>query len=550
MAVARFAVLKPTAGSDGLLYSIERTALTSIVAVNIGGTTTVSAWIVPAGEDANPDNWIYFVDEIPLTNRNSFETFKIAVNVGDDLYVRSGTGDVTFFANGIYDISGRANVTTGAGEPESPQIGDVWINDSVDPKELTYWDGTEWADIGIIGPSNELTVGTVTASEPGADAEVTITGASPNQTIDFTIPRGETGPTGPANELTVGTVTASDPGSAAEVEITGTSPDQTINFVLPRGDVGPQGETGATGEQGPQGEQGIQGIQGEIGPQGPDGLPDKTDNEGKFLTNDGTDAYWETIDAFPDQTSNSGKYLSTDGTSPFWDEVDALPDQTDNTGKYLTTDGTEASWSFISGGSAADEAPAEPQDGTIWLDTDGIVNPTSVEFIRWTKTVTTPISEFSGEGDETEVLRYEPSKEQVYLNGVALIRGTDYVGSDGLTITLATAAAEGDILQIILLPPVAVANVINNDIFDAKGDILSASSANVPVVLSVGATGQYLMANPGTTSGLEWTDVDALPDQTANTGKFLTTDGSEASWSEVNLQPVQDNLILTLMGAI
>jgi hypothetical protein len=58
---------------------------------------------------------------------------------------------------------------------------------------------------------------------------------------------GATGATGPANTLTVGTVTTSAPGGDAEVSITGTAPDQTINFVLP------QGETGPTGPQGPAG---------------------------------------------------------------------------------------------------------------------------------------------------------------------------------------------------------------------------------------------------------------------------------------------------------
>lgn len=60
------------------------------------------------------------------------------------------------------------------------------------------------------------------------------------------------------------------------------------------------------------------------------------------------------IDGFlPDQTGNAGKYLTTDGTDTSWATVeagDALPDQTGNSGKYLTTDGTTASWATVSGG--------------------------------------------------------------------------------------------------------------------------------------------------------------------------------------------------------
>jgi hypothetical protein len=57
-------------------------------------------------------------------------------------------------------------------------------------------------------------------------------------------------------------------------------------------------------------------IQGET-------LPDQTDNSGKFLSTDGSDTSWQTVDALPNQTGNSGKYLTTDGSIASWDDVDA-----------------------------------------------------------------------------------------------------------------------------------------------------------------------------------------------------------------------------------
>jgi hypothetical protein len=499
MAVARFASGKPLAGVDTLLHTIERTALTSVVAVNTSGFTRISAWIVPAGQNANPENWIHYINNIDLTNRNTFETFKIAVNVGDEIYVSSESGEVTFFINGIYDIAGRANVTVGAQEPESPQIGDVWINSEADPQEIFYWEGSLWQPLGTQGPANELTIGTVETGEFGDPAEVTITGESPEQVLNFVLPPGQQGP---ANELTVGTVTTGAPGTEAEVSITGTSPDQTISFVLPRGDVGPEG------------------------PMGPIDLPDQTDN--------------------------AGKYLTTDGTDPFWETVDALPDQTDNAGKYLTTDGTDPSWAFLSGGSAADEPPETGLvDGSIWLDTDGTIQPSSVDLTRWLKVATAAQDTFTGEAEGGgATLAYVPGNEQVFLNGVQLVRGSDYTADSGTGIVLASAASTGDIFQVLTLPPVAIVDAVVKDIYDAKGDIITATAANTPTRIAVGTTGQYLMANSATPTGLEWTDVDALPDQDTNAGKFLTTDGTEASWEEVNLQPVEDNLVLTLMGAI
>jgi len=49
----------------------------------------------------------------------------------------------------------------------------------------------------------------------------------------------------------------------------------------------------------------------------------------------------------PSQTGNSGKYLSTDGSNPAWSTVDSLPSQTGNSGKFLTTNGSAASWDDV-----------------------------------------------------------------------------------------------------------------------------------------------------------------------------------------------------------
>jgi hypothetical protein len=74
---------------------------------------------------------------------------------------------------------------------------------------------------------------------------------------------GSTGPAGPANTLSIGTVSS---GATAAATITGASPSQTLNLVLPKGDTGSQG---VAGQQGIQGIQGIQGVAGATGPQGP-----------------------------------------------------------------------------------------------------------------------------------------------------------------------------------------------------------------------------------------------------------------------------------------
>lgn len=87
--------------------------------------------------------------------------------------------------------------------------------------------------------------------------------------------QGIDGAVGPANMLTVGSVTTAAPGSPAIVTITGTSPEQTVNFAIPSGltgavgAVGATGPTGATGSTGATGAVGATGATGATGPVGP-----------------------------------------------------------------------------------------------------------------------------------------------------------------------------------------------------------------------------------------------------------------------------------------
>jgi hypothetical protein len=84
-----------------------------------------------------------------------------------------------------------------------------------------------------------LTIGTV---ERGENASASITGISPNQTLNLVLPKGDNGPAGqagPANSLTIGNVQGGD---VAQASITGTSPNQTLNLILPKGDKGDPGD--------------------------------------------------------------------------------------------------------------------------------------------------------------------------------------------------------------------------------------------------------------------------------------------------------------------
>ena len=72
---------------------------------------------------------------------------------------------------------------------------------------------------------------------------------------------------------------------------------------------------------------------------------------------------------------------------------------------------------------------------------------------------------------------------------------------------------------------------VDESLFDTKGDILVASADNTPAKLAAGTNGYLLTANSSATNGVEWAAAPvSLPSQTGNSGKYLTTDGSSATW--------------------
>ena len=54
-------------------------------------------------------------------------------------------------------------------------------------------------------------------------------------------------------------------------------------------------------------------------------------------------------------------------------------------------------------------------------------------------------------------------------------------------------------------------------------------------------SGKYLTTNG---SAASWANVDALPSQSGNSGKYLTTNGSAASWATITTDPTPTALLL------
>jgi hypothetical protein len=153
--------------------------LVSVVAVNIGGTTKISAYVDPSDEP--PSDNIYYIDDVPLKNRDTFETFKLAINVGDRIYVSSESGDVSFFTNGIYDKNGTVDVHVGPQSPPSPvSVGTIWVNES-NPTEtrVQVFDNGSFIDVGVVGPTGPTGAVSTVAGPTGPQGTFDIVDEAP-----------------------------------------------------------------------------------------------------------------------------------------------------------------------------------------------------------------------------------------------------------------------------------------------------------------------------------------------------------------------------------
>jgi hypothetical protein len=213
---------------------------------------------------------------------------------------------------------------------------------------------------------------------------------------------------------------------------------------------------------------------------------------------------------------------------------------------------------------AKSTAPTLDNDGNALVTGAIYWNSSSNQMFAWTGTEWGSISStadiyrfrFTAAGGETTIsglddngltLSYIPGKEQVYLNGILLARTSDYTATNGSSITSLAALAASDIVEIITFTAFELADSIARSLFDAKGDLLVATSADTPGKLTAGANGQVLMTDSSTATGLKWSAYDPLPSQTGNTGKYLTTDGSTASWGAITTDPTPT--VFLLMGA-
>jgi hypothetical protein len=123
---------------------------------------------------------------------------------------------------------------------------------------------------------------------------------------------------------------------------------------------------------------------------------------------------------------------------------------------------------------------------------------------RWSKTAAGGETTLNGADNNSVTLSYTVGYEQVYLNGVLLVRGDDYTASNGSSITGISALTAGDIVEVLSWTPYSVANALTTTIVDAKGDLLVGTASDTIGRLAVGTDTYVLTADSTQTGGIKW----------------------------------------------
>jgi hypothetical protein len=106
MAISRLATSNPASNTDILLYTGSRTILTSVIATNKSSDpATIRVWIVPLDQETVTANHVYISYNVSIKGNDSLETFRFPVVLGDKVYVRASTGDISFMLSGIDDTT-------------------------------------------------------------------------------------------------------------------------------------------------------------------------------------------------------------------------------------------------------------------------------------------------------------------------------------------------------------------------------------------------------------------------------------------------------------
>jgi hypothetical protein len=390
---------------------------------------------------------------------------------------------------------------------------------------------------------------------------------------------------GGSSTITLGSVLTGDAGSSVSIVNSGTPTAAVFNFTIPRGATGstgatgPQGLKGDTGDTGPQGSTGLTGSTGATGAAGAAGsaatisigtVTTGAAGSSAVVTNAGTTSAAVLNFTIPRGADGSG------GGSTFSGNTDAVAEGTTNlyftdaraiaatnqrfTDVYVNlnqaTDDllTYANANYLTSSSLGNtldgyvmEADADLAGGyaKIGLASGRILDSVIPSTIARTSDITTAIANVVNAAPASfdtlkEISDYIAS-DQTAGTALTTLVGTKLSSTDAASTyaPIASPTFTGTVGGITKTM-VGLGNVDNTTDLLKPISTATQTALDTKLATSVAASTYATKASPvftGTVdfSGATVTGITALPTQLNNTGKYLTTNGTVASWADLNL---------------
>ena len=414
-----------------------------------------------------------------------------------------------------------------------------------------------------------------------------------------------------SSTITVGTVTTGEPGSSVSITNSGTSSAAVLNFSVPKGDVGPQGLKGDTGLTGDKGDTGDTGDTGPAGIQGPKGDTGTAGTNGTNGTN-GADGAAATISVGTVTTgapgssaivTNAGTTSAAvlnftipqgaegDGGSSFSGNSDNVTEgttnlyftneraQTANTSRFTdvyvninqASDEmlTYVNSNFINSSALSNtldgyviEAEANQPGGYARLGVasgtilDSVIPNTIARTSDITAAITNVVNGAPATFDTLKEISDYIASDQSTGTALTTLVGTKLSSTEAASTyaPIASPTFTGTV-NGITKSMVDLGNVDNTA--DASKPISTATQSALDTKLAIStASSTYApKISPvftGTVdfSGATVTGITALPTQTGNSGKYLTTNGTAASWSTLSLADYATKASPTFTGTV
>ena len=125
-------------------------------------------------------------------------------------------------------------------------------------------------------------------------------------------------------------------------------------------------------------------------------------------------------------------------------------------------------------------------DGSFWVET-GQTDAVFSSYNRWTKVISASTVNITGLDDNGTLLDYSPGLEQIYINGV-FIDESSYTATSGSAIVLDEAVLPTDLVEVLWLQNLVVADTYSKAESDARYLSLTTASSTYLTITNASAT--------------------------------------------------------------